>query len=298
MPTGSLLVQVRTKLALHVRRRARSPLPGEHASIHKGRSMDFDDLREYQRGDEVRDIDWKSTARTGSVRLKRYVADRKHHALLVVDTGRSMSASARDGGSKRDLTVLVSGALGSVLNDQGDLVGLIAGDAAGRALAPWRSGDRHLEQVLRSIHARLGTARADSDLAGLLREVRDRHRRRMVLVVVTDEAGWNDDTAEVVRRLRAQHEIVWITILDLDPCDPVWGDREIVDATGGDRLLAAFRHDPEVRAEHAAVRRELERARREGLSTLGVVADEVTGESDAIPAVLRLIERSRRRASA
>ena len=102
---ASLLVRVRTKLTLHVRHKARSPLLGDYPSLHKGRSMDFDDLREYQRGDDVRDIDWKSTARTGSVLLKRYVAVRKQNVLIVVDTGRSMTALAQDGAAKSELAV-------------------------------------------------------------------------------------------------------------------------------------------------------------------------------------------------
>ena len=49
-------------------------LDGEHGSIHKGRSMDFDDLREYVLGDDVKDLDWKATARSGRPLVKRFVA--------------------------------------------------------------------------------------------------------------------------------------------------------------------------------------------------------------------------------
>lgn len=293
---SSLLVRVRTKLALHVRHKARSPLPGDSPSVHKGRSMDFDDLREYQRGDDVRDIDWKSTARTGSVLLKRYVAVRKQHVLVVVDTGRSMTALARDGGAKSELAVLVAGVFGSVVVDHGDLVGLVAGDRRGRELAPWRANDRHLEQILRSIAGRLAEAGdlAPSDVAALLRHVRDQHRRRLVLAVITDEAGWSPEVVELVRRLRAQHEIVWFTLLDVDLTADDLADLDLLDVVDGVRLPADLRADPTVRAEYRAAAVAATAARREGLTALGVLAEDVGGEADAIPAVLRVLERSRR----
>lgn len=290
----SLLVQVRTKLALHVRRKARSALPGDYPSIHKGRSLDFDDLREYERGDDVRDIDWKSTARTGSVLLKRYVAVRKQHVLVVVDTGRSMTALARDGSSKAELAVLVAGAFGSVVVEHGDLVGLLAGDRGGRTLAPWRSNSRHLELLLRSVQTRLTDQSAPSDLPALLRHVRDQHRRRLVLAVIADEGGWSDEIADLVRRLRVQHDVVWFTVLDVDLTGDEFAEFDLVDVERGNRLPAELRADPEMRADYLAAVDAATTARREQQSALGVVAEDVSGEADAIPAVLRLLDRSRR----
>jgi len=291
---ASLLVRVRTKLSLHVRHKARSPLLGDYPSLHKGRSMDFDDLREYERGDDVRDIDWKSTARTGSVLLKRYVAVRKQNVLVVVDTGRSMTALAKDGTAKSELAVLIAGIFGSVVVDHGDLVGLLAGDRGGRALAPWRATDRHLEQILRSVQERLAVATATSDVAGLLRQVRDQHRRRLVVAVITDEGGWSDEVAELVRRLRVQHDIVWFTILDLDLTADHLADRDLVDVVDGVRLPAELRADPTVRADYLAAVAAAAASRRDQLAELGVAAEDVAGEDDAIPAVLRLLHRTRR----
>src|ERR687897_3011995 len=80
--TTSLLRKVKAKTAIHAHRKVRSVLDGEHGSIHKGRSMDFDDLREYVLGDDVKDLDWKATARSGRPLIKRYVATRQHAVML------------------------------------------------------------------------------------------------------------------------------------------------------------------------------------------------------------------------
>ncbi len=93
----TLLTRVKSKLFVHARRRSRSMLEGEYASVFHGRSLDYDDLRDYVLGDEVRDIDWKATARHTRPLVKRYVAHRKQNLMLVVDTGRGMAATTRSG---------------------------------------------------------------------------------------------------------------------------------------------------------------------------------------------------------
>ena len=81
-PTARLRA-VQRRLRLPARLRVRGLLSGEHGSMHKGRSMELDDLRHYERGDDVRDVDWKASARTGTVLMRRHVAERKQELLVV-----------------------------------------------------------------------------------------------------------------------------------------------------------------------------------------------------------------------
>ncbi len=293
---ASLLVSVRTKMSLHVRHRVRGWLGGEYPSVHKGRSMDFDDLREYIRGDDVKDVDWKASARSGTILLKRYVAIRKHNVLLVVDTGRSMAARAAGGDQKRDVAIMAAGVLGQIAIQHGDLVGLLAGDAGGLVRAPLRQTNAHLELVLRQIDARIAAAGAPSDLAGLLEAVRRSTSRRMILLVVTDDAPLADEHRSILRRLRVQHEILWLTINDTVLTEPSLAAADLLDVLGGGRLPAFLRDDPELCAayEHATSAATLDRATV--LRQLGIVADDVGAEADVIPAVLRLLEGTRRAA--
>ena len=122
------LRKVKTTMSIHAHRRTLELLDGEYASIHHGRSHDFDDLREYQPGDEVKDIDWKATARSHVPLIKRYIASRQHNLLLVVDSGRNMAATAESGESKREIAILVAGVLGYLATRHGDRVALLMGD--------------------------------------------------------------------------------------------------------------------------------------------------------------------------
>src|SRR5574344_2814195 len=65
-------------------------LDGSYKSIHKGRSMNFDELREYVQGDDIKDIDWKASARSQKLLVRQYIAERKHNVLLVFDTNMNM----------------------------------------------------------------------------------------------------------------------------------------------------------------------------------------------------------------
>ncbi|SBN59154.1 PF01882 family protein [Propionibacterium freudenreichii] len=90
----ALLTRIKTSLTIPAQRRVAGLLDGAYASIHAGRSLDFADLRAYVPGDDVKDIDWNATARSDEVLVKRYVGDRKHTIMVVVDTGREMAGTA------------------------------------------------------------------------------------------------------------------------------------------------------------------------------------------------------------
>jgi uncharacterized protein (DUF58 family) len=70
------LTRIKTRLSIHAHRKVRGLLEGEYAALHVGRGIDFNDLREYVRGDDVKDIDWKASARGRQLLVKRYVAER------------------------------------------------------------------------------------------------------------------------------------------------------------------------------------------------------------------------------
>ncbi|MFP5313155.1 MAG: DUF58 domain-containing protein, partial [Actinomycetes bacterium] len=144
---AGLLQRVKSKMAIFAHRKARGMLDGEYGSVFRGRSMDFDDLRAYVPGDEVRDIDWKASARHGSPLIRRYVAVRRQTVFLVTDTGRNMAAEAQTGEVKKDIAVLALGVMGYLAHRHGDLVGLVAGDSVTTSALPAKGGEAHLERL-------------------------------------------------------------------------------------------------------------------------------------------------------
>ena len=137
----SLITQVKSKLFIHSTRKSLHALDGAYASLLRGRSLDFEDLRKYEYGDQVRDIDWRATARLGTPLVKRSRATRMHTVLFVVDTGRSMSALAADERSKKELAILATGLYGEAMPKQNG--------APIRLVVPWKYGFKSIKSVVK-----------------------------------------------------------------------------------------------------------------------------------------------------
>lgn len=211
----ALLTKVKARMTIHAHRRMRGLLQGDYASVFHGHSLDFDDLREYVPGDEVRDIDWKATARHSTPLVKRYVAHRRHALALVVDSGMNFEAVAASGEPKRDLAILLAGMAGYLAVRHGDDVMLVHGDALTTHASPSKGTEAHLEHLLRAIQA-AGRGSAGSRIATQLNWTADNLRRRMIVLVIADDTPITDAALPLLRRLTAQHEIMWVTIADAD----------------------------------------------------------------------------------
>ena len=91
------LTRIRSLISLHSTKLTSNVLEGSFRSTYRARSMDFDDLREYAWGDNVKDIDWRSSAKTGKTLVRRFVAERRHNVMIVADCGSRMDASSSFG---------------------------------------------------------------------------------------------------------------------------------------------------------------------------------------------------------
>ena len=103
-------------------------LDGSYNSIYKGRSMNFDELREYVPGDDIKDIDWKATSRSQKVLVRQYIAEKKHNLMLVMDTNRRMLAETKDGQEKKDVALISGGSLAYMVATNGDYISAVFGD--------------------------------------------------------------------------------------------------------------------------------------------------------------------------
>lgn len=288
---ASLITQVKSKLFIHSSQKSMHALDGAYASLLHGRSLDFEDLRAYEYGDQVRDIDWRATARMDVPMVKRHRANRMHTVLFVVDTGLSMTALAHDEKPKRDLAILATGTLGILALRHGDDFSVIHGDAQRiRRRAPGRS-EGALEHALRTIDQEIATASAPSDRDALLSFVARTIARRCIVVIVTDEAPVTDETERMLRRLRVQHDVVWVTIRDADPVlDHV---SHATRADVGTRwAIPDFVHgDPEVRGELVA-QAEADAARRDDLlDRLEISRAALNTQDAAVGELLRMLNR-------
>ena len=287
------LPRIKARLALHAHRKVLGLLEGEYASMHTGRSMDLNDLREYVRGDDVRDLEWRASARTGQLLVKRFVATRKHTVLLVVPTGRSMAAVNDRRVPKRDLAVFVAGVVGWLAVRNGDFVAAAYGDGAERHLRRPAGGEVALERVLGAVHDATTADSAPTALVDLLEHVASAFRRRAIMVVVCDEYAVDDALRQALRRAVAQHEVLCVTVGDLDPT-AVADDADLLDVESGDLVPAWVRGDRRLAEEYAAALAADRDTFRRTLDRLGIAHEHVTDHETALAGVFRLFERHRR----
>ncbi|MFD0045805.1 DUF58 domain-containing protein [Pseudarthrobacter scleromae] len=295
----SLLQRVKSDMAIFAHRKARGMLDGEYGSVFRGRSLDFDDLRAYIPGDEVRDIDWKASARHGSPLIRRYVAVRRQTVLLVTDTGRNMAAAARSGETKKDIAVMALGVMGYLAHRHGDVVGLVSGDSAGTTALPAKGGEAHLERLLRRVDSAATLDAAPSRLEVQLDHVARTIKSRNLLFIVADELAASPATSQLLRRLQAQHEILWLTVRDagLVPDEPLLPPDQVPDSysvSGSYPLLAHLARDPAVASAYATAVAERDTGRKAMLRQAGITEGEVACSRDVVTALFALLERHRR----
>lgn len=294
--SASLIARVKSKLFIASTLKSIHALDGNHPSLQHGRSHDFDDLRPYEHGDQVRDIEWRATARQGAPMVKRSRVPRKHTVLFVVDTGRRMAALARDERPKRELAVLAVGVLGLLSLRHGDDVALVSGGADRVRRLPASGREAALEHMLRRIDHDIAAAGSASALDALLDHVADTVTRSMVVVIVTDESPVTAETERLVRRLRVQHDLLWVTVADAEPLRPVPTARARVDVDSGWRIPWFAHGDAAVLAElraadEAAAARLAALVRTQRLSHA-----HLESQAGAVVALLRMLHRRSARA--
>ncbi|WP_136519442.1 DUF58 domain-containing protein [Cellulomonas telluris] len=189
-------------------------LDGRAAVQVRGAGTEFDSLREYVDGDDVRSIDWRATARRQEVVVRTWRPERDRHVLLVVDTSRTSAARVLDA-TRLEASVEAALLLGALAAHAGDRVELLAYDRRVRA----RAVDTHQSRVLPALAEALAGVQpelVETDWSGLVAQVRSRLSRRALVVLLTslDPAAVEQGLLEVVGRLTRRHLVVLASVAD------------------------------------------------------------------------------------
>ena len=302
---GARIERLRAALSLPTLRRATGLLDGRHKSVFVGRGQDFDDMSFYRPGDDISDIDWKSSARLGQPVIKRYQRESMMPLVLAVDTGRTMAAMAPSGEDKRDLALGVAEVFAYLARMRGDSVALVAGDAGRTISRPARSGAKHVETLL-TLLARtfedldvpvagapdgvfeLAPGAPSSSLPRLMERVSTWHRRRSL---ITDTAHPGPDAATWLRRLSIQHEVIIVQIEDDDPLRPEGGRGRDIDLPF--EIPAFLRADKYLAAQAAVVREQWRAGVEQVLDARHLEYGVVSSEETLIDSIAELLQRER-----
>ena len=157
---------------------------GQYKSVFRGRGMEFDEVREYQPGDDVRTIDWNVTARTGHPFIKRFAEERELTVLFLVDVSASGAFGSADR-SKLELVIEVAALLMFSALKNNDKVGLVTFCDEVLDYFPPRKGKANVLRLIRQLVAAEPVARS-TDLGSVLEFVNRVQKRRAVVFLISD----------------------------------------------------------------------------------------------------------------
>lgn len=281
------LARIRRAVALYTKRKTSNILDGDFHSIHRGRSMEFDDLKEYTVGDDVHDIDWKSSSRMGSILVRRYMTDRRHNVMFICDRGTKYIGDTSKGEPKKNMMLMAFGTLSYIVGRNGaDYAMAFAGDYGAR-ISYFKSGTDHLEKLLYDYEKYV-----DSDtpmtLEDTLREVLNTVHKKMIIFLITDIEGLAQLGEGLIKSVTTSHDLL---IIDVDDAfltgDSVYDNER----NKYERFFLSHSrrlHEEEVRQRNDILTRASEMCKRNKAS-LSVVS----GEEEIIDSTIALLERYR-----
>ena len=233
MIDAELAKKIRT-IRIFTNKAVNDVLAGEYQSVFKGRGMEFDEVREYQHGDDIRAIDWNVTARTGHPYVKQYVEERELTVFFMVD----LSASGTFGSIhhlKNEVAAELCALLAFSAIKNNDKVGLIAFTDQVEMFIPPKKGTTHVLRLIREIlHFR--PERGKTNIRAALNFFGKISRKRSVAFLVSDfiDRGYGKDMQVVARR----HDLIAVSITDpREQQLPNSGLIELEDAETGERTL-------------------------------------------------------------
>ena len=211
MLTDDLIARIR-RIEITTRKLVNDSFAGEYQSVFKGRGMEFDEVRQYHPGDDVRSIDWNVTARTGEPYVKSYVEERELTVMLVVDVSRSGDFGTRNR-FKRELAVELAAVMSFAATTNNDRVGLLLFTDRVESLVPPRKGRSHVLRMVRDLLV-FQPVGSGTDIRLALDTVHRMLKRRSIVFLVSDFLADPESYRQAMLVTNRRHDVVAFDLSD------------------------------------------------------------------------------------
>lgn len=198
------------QIEIATRRLVNEAVAGEYHSVFKGRGIEYDEVRPYQAGDDIRTIDWNVTSRSGSLHVKKYVEERELTVLLLVDASRSTGFGSGVK-SKEEVAAEIAAIIAFSAIRNNDRVGAALFTGVVEKYVPPRKGTRHVLRLVREILA-FQPAHPDTNIGSALEFAARVLKKRSIVFLISDffDTGY----ADALRVAARTHDLVGIAITD------------------------------------------------------------------------------------
>ncbi len=288
--TREILRKVR-RIEIVTNRLVNDVMAGEYHSVFKGRGIEFDEVRTYAEGDDIRTIDWNVTARTGYPHVKRYVEERELTVMLAVDmSGSSMFGSGSELKARLQTELAALFAFSAIKNN--DRVGLLLFTDSIETFVPPKKGRRHVLRVIRELLGFEPRGRG-TDINVALEYLNSALSRKCILFLISDFIA--DDFRKTMAVTNKHHDLISIHVVDPRERElPPVGLVPLEDAETGETIVVDS-SDRKIRDAFADAARKREESLATLFRSLGVDSIQVEVGKEYMAPLIKLFRQRARR---
>jgi len=257
-------------LHIIVKKLTSSDLSGDFASAFKGSGLEFAHIRNYEQGDEIRSIDWKSSAKMNRLMVKEFVQERERTVIIALDLSSSLRCGSQEE-LKESYARTTAACLALMAQNTNDKVGLLLFAGAVIKYLPPRKGASYAAHLINEIFSNAIANGEQTSLATALKHLAGQHIRNSIIFIVSDWITPESEEAALLNYMGRKNEAVAVRIIDplerhlpdlgvIPMIDPETGDIVLLNTSGtqGSRLnalLGARLHDQKsfLKKHHLAV---------------------------------------------
>ena len=285
--------KIKGNIAIYAKNKASNILDGSYKASFKGKSQNFDELREYNIGDNVRDIDWKASARSNSVLVKQYVAEKKHNILFILDNKLSMNAHAKDAKTlKMDLLLDTAGTIAYLAYGNGDYTGCIYTLNEQEHFFPFKQSMYNIEYYLTSYEEDLKNAKEnqgeETNINKSLKYILDNVNKNMIIFIFTDLVGLENMDQNLLKTLSYRNDIMIVNVEDANLYDD-----NSYDFDKDKYFSAIFLKNKKLREIEEKQKKEIYEKCDKEYTKFQVTVISIGNINDIVPTVIELLERHR-----
>lgn len=279
------------RIQITTTRKVTDVFAGQYQSVFKGVGMEFEEVREYQPGDEIRSIDWNVTARMSHPYVKKFVEERELTIILLLDVSMSCRFGTR-GRIKSELAAELCSVIAFSAIKNNDKVGMLTFTNEVERFIPPRKGTKHVLRVIRE--AIYNTPRhKGTDVNSALEHLNRVATRRAIVFVISD--FFSDDFKKMMDITNKRHDVIAVTIAD--PAElklPDSGILRLHDAED-DTLYLIDAADSSVRESYDSNAAKLSEARLQLFRSIGVDNIVITTDKSYVDPLIRFFRMREKR---
>lgn len=274
--------KIKANISIYSSKKSTNILDGTYKSIYKGKSLNFENLREYVINDDVKDIDWKSSARSGTLLVKQFIAEKKHNILLVIDSGIKMEADTDKHENKKELALFSAGTLGYLAIKNNDYVGMLYKENK-IEYKPFKYNLYNLEEYLSSYHS--NSSKKDNDINDLLKYILKNISKKTIIFIITDIKGIDSIDEKIIKRLKYNNDISIINIQD----NLMLGNN-IYDIENNEYIPEIFLNDEKLNALEQKIRHQLLQDNKQKLKRNNINMTTISNMKELNIKIIELLE--------